>query len=91
MTAAKRTIEVDEATAAALEARATRRGLSISELLAEIADAERVRIVPSNDELDDLDRQWQAIQAGEPTIPHEKVARWLDTWGTPSFRPWTSR
>ncbi len=37
-------------------------------------------------ELADLDRQWAAIKAGEPTVPHEEVVRWLDTWGTPSFR-----
>jgi hypothetical protein len=36
----KRTIEVDKATAAALEARAAELGLSVSELLAEIVAAE---------------------------------------------------
>ena len=39
-------------------------------------------------ELTDLDRQWAAIKAGEPTVAHEEVVRWLDTWGTPRFRPW---
>ena len=61
----KRTIEVDDATAVALETRA-----------AEAAE---------------LDRQWAAIKAGEPTVPHEDVVRWLDTWGTPRFRPWNSQ
>ena len=35
-----------------------------------------------------LDRQWAAIKAGEPTVPHGEVVRWLDTWGTPGFRGW---
>jgi hypothetical protein len=38
--------------------------------------------------LDELDRQWAAIKAGEPTVAHDDVVRWLDTWGTPGFRPW---
>ena len=32
-----------------------------------------------------------AIKAGEPTVPHEEVVRWLDTWGTPAYRPWADR
>ena len=42
----------------------------------------------SPEELRELDRQWEAIQAGEPTVPHEDVVRWLATWGTPAFKPW---
>ena len=83
MTTAKRTIDVDAATAAALESRAAEAGLSVSELLAEIvAPAEA-----SPADMAELDRQWAAIKAGEPTVPHEDVVRWLDTWGTPRFRP----
>ena len=63
-----RKIEVDEATAEALEKRAT-------EISAE--------------ELAELDRRWAKIKAGEPTVPHEKVARWLETWGDPDPRPWS--
>jgi predicted transcriptional regulator len=37
--------------------------------------------------LTELDRQWIAIKAGELTIAHDDVVRWLDTWGTPNFRP----
>jgi hypothetical protein len=42
----------------------------------------------SGGELRDLDRQWAAIKAGEPTVAHDDVVRWLDTWGTSAFRPW---
>ena len=41
--------------------------------------------------LTELDQQWTAIKAGELTIAHDDVARWLDTWGTPNFRPWQDR
>jgi predicted transcriptional regulator len=83
-----RMIEVDDATAAALETRAAEVGLSISELLAEIVGANGASAKLSDTELTDLDRQWAAIKAGEPTVPHKDVVRWLDTWGTPRFAGW---
>jgi hypothetical protein len=45
----------------------------------------------SREEINELDRQWADIKAGEPTVAHGDVARWLDTWGTPGFRPWQGR
>ena len=43
----------------------------------------------SAEEIAELDRQWAEIESGAmPTVPHEKVARWLETWGTPEFKPW---
>jgi hypothetical protein len=27
----------------------------------------------------------------EATVAHEDVARWLETWGTPAFKPWHDR
>jgi predicted transcriptional regulator len=99
-----RTIEVDAATADWLEARAAERGVSVAELLADIVafdleerpeDREAARADEerpwSNEELAELDRRWAAVQAGELTIPHEEVVRWLQTWGTPAFRPWAER
>jgi predicted transcriptional regulator len=47
--------------------------------------------MPTDADCSELDRQWAAIEAGEPTVPHEQVARWLETWGTPDFRPWHER
>jgi len=85
-----RTIEVDDATAAALESRAAEAGLSVGELLAEmiaVAGASRL----SAEEMTELDRQWEAIKAGDPTVAHDDVVRWLDTWGTSGFRPWKDR
>lgn len=86
MTIATRKIEIDEATAVALETRAAEAGVSISELLARLVEGEP-RSLPA-DQAAELDRRWGAIEAGERTIPHEDVVRWLGTWGTPDFRPW---
>jgi predicted transcriptional regulator len=86
-----RTIEVDDATATALETRAAEVGLSVPELLAEIVAVKGAAANLSHDEMDDLDRQWAAIKAGEPTVAHDDVVHWLDTWGTSGFQPWTGQ
>jgi predicted transcriptional regulator len=91
MTTSKRTIEVDDATATALETRATEAGLSVSELLADLVARRSEPAEASPADLAELDRQWAAIKAGEPTVPHEDIVRWLDTWGTSRFKPWNSR
>jgi predicted transcriptional regulator len=78
-------VEVDSETAAVLKARAAERGISVAELVAEL-------VPPSDEELiAELDRRWAAIEAGEPTVPHEEVRAWLRTWGTPEFKPWSKR
>jgi predicted transcriptional regulator len=87
----KRIIEVDDATAAALESRAAAIGLSVPELLAEMVAIQSAPAELSSAELAELDRQWAAIEAGELTVPHEDVVRWLETWGTPNFRSWKDR
>jgi predicted transcriptional regulator len=81
-----RNIEVDEGTAAALESRAAERGVSVSQIVAEL-----VPLAIDSDAIAELDRRWAAIEAGEPTVPHDQVARWLKTWGTPAFRPWSKQ
>src|SRR3954447_11525937 len=99
MGARVRTIEVDEATADVLEARAAERGVSVAELLAGLAasdaaawsvaeEARRMARRGAPEDLAELDRRWAAVQAGKPTVPHEEAVRWLKTWGTPAFRPW---
>jgi hypothetical protein len=85
-----RRIEIDEATAQALEARAAEAGLSVRELLAEMVAVGSPSRLSSAD-LAELDRQWDSIKNGEPTIAHDDVVRWLDTWGTSGFRPWKGR
>ena len=91
MSAKTRTIEVDEATASALETSAAERGLSVSELVAGMTALQSTPAVLSAEECDELDRQWAAIKEGVPTTPHDEVAQWLQTWGTPQFKPWHRR
>ena len=78
---------MDETTTKALEARGSERGLSISELIAEMT-ATHAEAKIAAEELSELDRRWAAIEAGEGTVAHDVVTRWLETWGTPSFGPW---
>lgn len=88
MTSKTHTIELDEATATALQERADERGMSVPDLLAEYLDEDRPPIDADADQIATLDRRWAAVQAGEATVKHENVVRWLETWGTPAFRPW---
>jgi len=86
-----KTIEIDEQTAELLEARAAARGLSIGEVIAELVAFIDSGTSVEPGELAELEQQWKAIEAGEPTVPHEKVARWLETWGTSDFKSWHKR
>ena len=91
MTSKTRTIEVDEATAEALQARATQRGLTISSLVTELVNLEAAPVTVDSGEILELDRRWAAVEAGETTVPNANVVRWLETWGTPAFKPWQAR
>jgi len=84
-------IEVDERTADVLQARAAELGVTVSELIAELATLDSEPIAVESEEIAELDRRWNKIEAGQPTVPHERVVRWLRTWGTPRFRPWQDR
>ncbi|MFL5084553.1 MAG: hypothetical protein ACJ8FP_07020 [Xanthobacteraceae bacterium] len=86
-----KTIEVDEHTAEVLEAQAAARGVTIGQVVADLVAFIDAQVPADAEELAELDRQWAASEAGEPTIPHEQVARWLETWGTPAFKPWHER
>jgi hypothetical protein len=91
MTAKVRTIEVDATTAETLQSRAAARGISVGELVAQLVASVDAQTMPDDSDIAELDRQWAAIEAGEPTVPHDQVARWLETWGTPSFKSWSQR
>ena len=85
------TIEVDEATAAALKERADERGLTIPDLLAEFAGAECPPLDITDDQAAELDRRWATVRDGVSSVSHDKVVRWLETWGTPAFKPWRNQ
>jgi len=81
-------IEVDEQTAGVLQTRAAELGVTVSELVAELATLESEPIAIDADDVAELDRRWKKIEAGARTVPHERVVRWLRTWGTRRFQPW---
>jgi hypothetical protein len=80
-------IEVDKDTAEALKARAADRGISVAELLSELArQSGPVAIDPS--EIAELDRRWAKVEVGGKTVQNVDVVRWLETWDSPDFKPW---
>ena len=81
-------IEVDEQTAGVLQTRAAELGVTVSELVAELAMLESEPIAIEADDIAEFDRRWKAIEGGRRKVPHERVVRWLRTWGTSRFRPW---
>jgi len=85
-----RNIQVNSETADLLEARAAARGVSVSELIAELAAFEAATATEAG-EVAELDRRWKSVASGRATVPHEEVVRWLQTWGTPAFRAWRDR
>jgi hypothetical protein len=61
MTKAKRTIEIDEDTATGLERRAAERGLSVSQLVAELVFLANQPVAVAQDEIAELDRRWAEV------------------------------
>jgi hypothetical protein len=88
MSAKTTTLELDAATVTALEERASERGISVPELVAEYLDEDRAGAEAHQDQIDELDRRWFAAQSDKPTVPNDRIVRWLETWGTPGFKPW---
>jgi predicted transcriptional regulator len=87
----KVTIEVDEQTADVLQTRAAELGVTVSELVAELATLESEPMTVAPDEIAELDRRWKKVEARGSAVPQERVVRWLRTWGTPRYRPWPAQ
>jgi predicted transcriptional regulator len=79
-------IEVDDATASALKEHAAQRGVTVAQFVSELAP-----LAIDDEAIAELDRRWTTIKRGQPTVPHAEVERWLNTWGSPEFRPWNER
>jgi predicted transcriptional regulator len=90
MATTNRKIEVDDVTAAALESRAAEQGMSVPELVAALAQSASDPVTLPNDDIAELDRRWETAGEGG-LVAHADVARWLQTWGTPAFKPWRDR
>lgn len=85
------TIEVDDDTATALKRRAAERGVTVPELVAELVTLAAGSAEAESDDIAELDRRWKAFEAQDLVVSNDEVVRWLQTWGTPSFRSWQSR
>ena len=85
------TVEVDDSTALVLQQRAAERGVTVPELVAELAT---IAVGPAEVDVADvaeLDRRWKTFEAQDSVTSNDEVVRWLQTWGTPAFRSWRNR
>jgi predicted transcriptional regulator len=85
------TIEVDESTAKTLQARAAEKGVSVAQLIAELAKAEAEPVTLDAETIAELDRRWKRAEATGRTVSNDEVVDWLKTWGAPGFKPWHER
>jgi hypothetical protein len=94
-----RNIEVDVETAERLEARAAARGMSVSELLTEIASGEdpasaylggtgAIDNNPWSPEAFEEDaRRLAEFDRTRMGVPWDEIKSWMETWGTPAEGP----
>ena len=80
-------IEVDQHTADVLQTRAAELGVTVPQLIAELAALDGAPREADADEIAELDRR-SATAAEGSRVPHDRVVQWLRTWGTRGFRPW---
>lgn len=85
--AANVSIDIDRHTADVLQARAAELGMTVPQLVAELAALDGTSRDADADEIAELDRRAAAATPGS-RVPQERVVQWLRTWGTPGFRPW---
>ena len=85
--AANVSIDIDQHTADVLELRAAELGVTVPQLIAELAALDSAPREVDADEIPELDRRAAAAAPGS-RVPQERVVQWLRTWGTPGFRPW---
>jgi hypothetical protein len=88
MTARVRKIEVDVETAERLEARASARGLSVAELLSELAFNEPATEDPWSPAAFQEDaRRLDEFERTRMGVPWDEIRSWMETWGTDAERP----
>jgi predicted transcriptional regulator len=100
MNVRSRTIEVDAETAEALETEAAARGVSVAELLADMAKLADSRLPPDLNAMraagrgpwspEALAEDVRALEEFERTgeaVPWENVKAWMQSWGTPHELP----
>jgi hypothetical protein len=94
-----RNLQIDEKTADLLEARAAARGLSVSELLADLVAAdeplsprlESMRVAGTGpwapDALADDARRLAEFKRAREGVPWDEIEAWMRSWGTSDERP----
>jgi predicted transcriptional regulator len=80
-------VDIDQHTADVLELRAAELGVTVPQLIAELAALDSTPRDADADEIAELDRRAAKAASGS-RVPHERVVQWLRTWGTPEFRQW---
>jgi hypothetical protein len=99
MNSKMRTVEVDVATAQALEARAAELGTTVSELIADLVGANDVwpndleamrrdgRGPWAPSALAEDARSYEAFERNGEGVPWDEVQAWVRSWGTPAELP----
>jgi len=92
-------IEVDEATALVLEARAAARGITVAQLIADLAGTDGVLPPELQADRDAGAGPWAAeiladdarrladFQCAREAVPWDDVKAWMQSWGTPGELP----
>jgi hypothetical protein len=80
-------IDIDRRTADVLQVRAAELGVTVPQLIAELAEMDGTARDADAGEIAELDRR-AASATPDSRVPQERVVQWLRTWGTASFRPW---
>jgi hypothetical protein len=83
-------VDIDQHTPAVLEARAAELGVTVPELIAELAALDGSAREASADEIAELDAR-TARATGDALVSQDHVVQWLRTWGTREYRPWPGR
>ena len=55
---------------------------------AELATLDSDPVVVESHDIAELDRRWTRVEEGASMLSHDRVVRWLRTWGTLRFRPY---
>jgi hypothetical protein len=89
MTAKVRKIEVDVEIAERLEARAAARGVSVAQLLSELAFTEAGSADDpwSPGAFQEDARRLEEFERTRMGVPWDEIRSWMETWGTDAERP----
>jgi len=83
-------VDIDQHTADVLETRAAELGVTVPQLIAELAALDGDAREASADEVAELDAR-AARATGDTPVSQDHVVQWLRTWGTREYRPWPGR